>query len=691
MNDPQWLKRLTPLLLLGALISVDAHAEGFGPEPSPPEPTIAPSRWGLNTGLGWGHVGGDLGDGLRMPVSGEIGLFRATGPWRFGLGLNFTSFKMETPYEKELEWGYQRTYLSATRMLRTEGRFRPYLQVRGGLARLHARSDLFDLDPLPPDFVIGKSPTKPHNGWSLGLVPGVEWNLNRSLALDLSGAFEHFSVSEVDLRPIGLPSASTGSTYEARLGLRWHPDDGAPAGVPSAGAPSQRRDAWGVTRNYGWAAGEVLGINLVAAGSNEYTRNANFTQISPRSWWANLQEGFAYDDNDFRTNQLIHSYNGSAYFNAARANGLGYWTSSVYATLGAFHWECCGETHPMSLNDMVSTAVGGMTLGETWYRLSSEILDNKDTGKSRFFRELGAFFVDPVRGLNRQVSGRARAQDENPEDLMDWRPAPGASLLEVGARTVGGEFDQGDRSTATYASIGFDHSYGDPFENTRRRPFDHLDIETQVSFGEKEPFHLVRVRGDLYEKPLGDENAPKHVFAISQYYDYLNNHAFEFGGQSLAAALLSRFRLSNNAGVTTRVDGIGMILGAVNSEYAHIADVANRERLREYDYGPGLGVAAQADLVVSGHQWAELVYRFQWISVHNGSVLDRGHSSEGSDANHYIQEVGGRVVIPVRGRIGIGAEGYVFSRKSRYSFPGFHDIDQHNPDLLVFVAWNHVR
>jgi hypothetical protein len=50
---------------------------------------------------------------------------------------------------------------------------------------------------------------------------------------------------------------------------------------------------------------------------------------------------------------------------------------------------------------------------------------------------------------------------------------------------VGGEFDQGTRSTATYASIGFDHAYGDAFDNTRRKPFDHLDIQTRLSFGEK--------------------------------------------------------------------------------------------------------------------------------------------------------------------------------------------------------------
>src|SRR5262249_50812561 len=167
------------------------------------------------------------------------GLFRVEGPWRFGLGVSFGSFTMKSPFENELEWGFQRTYLSATRMFKSGGRILPYLQVRGGLARLHARSELFNLNPLPPDFVIGNSTTQPHNGWSVGLVPGLEVNLTKKLALDLSGDFEHFSVSEVDLSPVNQPPASSGSTYEARIGVRWHPDDGTPAGVPPPGSPPE--------------------------------------------------------------------------------------------------------------------------------------------------------------------------------------------------------------------------------------------------------------------------------------------------------------------------------------------------------------------------------------------------------------------------------------------------------------------
>ena len=70
--------------------------------------------------------------------------------------------------------------------------------------------------------------------------------------------------------------------------------------------------------------GKALRINFGASMFNEYVRDANFNQISRRSFWHNLEEGFTWDDNEFKTNQLIHPFNGAAYFNSARGNGIGF-------------------------------------------------------------------------------------------------------------------------------------------------------------------------------------------------------------------------------------------------------------------------------------------------------------------------------------------------------------------------------
>jgi opacity protein-like surface antigen len=666
-----------------------AEAEQPPPPAQPPGGMHRPARWGVSVNVGAHTAKGDLSSLLDSPISGDMNLFRTQGPWRFGLGVSFGSFGMRGTYDNGLEWGFQQTYLSATRMLRTEGRLRPYLQVRGGLARLHPRSHLFDENPLPEGYVLGNSSTRAANGFSFGVIPGLEWNLTRSVALDLSASFTHFDVGDYDLGPVGLAPASSASTFGGRIGVRWHPDNGYPSGPRDPVLDDGPRDAWGVGRNYGWAAAQVMAINWVAGASNEYVRNGNFNQTSPRSWWRNLTDGFTYDDNDFRTNQFIHSYNGNVYFNSARSNGLAFWTSAGYAAFGAFMWEFAGETHPMSYNDLISTTVGGITMGEMTYRLSSEILDNRATGGKRFFKEFSSFIVDPIRGLNRLISGRSATSHANPTDPMDWRPPHGSTLVGLGVRVIGQDSLATD--TKTYANVFFDHAYGNPWDNTRRKPFDYAEMNLQLTPGEKQPISILRIRGDLWQKPLGDQANPKNVFAVNLFYDYMINNTVEFGGQSIAPTLYSRFRLSDKVDVTSRASALLLSLGAVNSDYANIAQVANRERLREYDYGPGAGVDAWANLLVKRRPIVTASYRWQWISVANGSVYSQGQSGLGSNANHYIQYWLVRGFLPIRGSLGLGADYFAFKRQSRYSAPGFQSINQHNPRLRVYFAINTAR
>jgi hypothetical protein len=273
---------------------------------------------------------------------------------------------------------------------------------------------------------------------------------------------------------------------------------------------------------------------------------------------------------------------------------------------------------------------------------------------------------------------------------MDWRPG-GKNFLALGVRSIG-EGSSITNNTKSYATILLNHSYGDVFENTRRKPFDYIDMVAEINFGEKVGLGNVQIRGDLASWPLGQAHSD-HVLSVVQHFDYMNNTAYEFGGQSLGAALSSRFRLSDKLKLATRLDANGIILAGINSEYANAAEVANPERLREYDYGPGLGAAGRADLIVSGRPLLSALYRFAWISVTNGSVYNKG--TLGSDADHYIQGGGLRLVVPVRGSLGIGADAYLFLRNSYFSVTDSatgqqvaQHIKQRNPQLRVYVALN---
>jgi hypothetical protein len=199
----------------------------------------------------------------------------------------------------------------------------------------------------------------------------------------------------------------------------------------------------------------------------------------------------------------------------------------------------------------------------------------------------------------------------------------------------------------------------------------------------------LRIRGDLASWGLGKSETPTYALAIVQHFDYHNNNAYEFGQQAFGPSLFARYRLSDKMGLHIRWDGMASILAAVNSDYSYLADVANQERLREYDYGPGLGTGLEVALNRGSRPLLSAAYRFQWIHVTNGSIFNPDEGSlPGSDANHYLQALGAKLFVPVYKRMGLGAEGLVVLRKSDYVLQTLKNIDQRNPEVRIYLAWD---
>jgi hypothetical protein len=347
----------------------------------------------------------------------------------------------------------------------------------------------------------------------------------------------------------------------------------------------------------------------------------------------------------------------------------------------------------MSFNDMVSTGIGGIARGELSHRISSLILDNTKRGKGRFARETAALLFDPIRGFNRAVSGDWSEVKGNPVDPYEWRPTFHLDF-RAGARVIG----EGESITENTNSYGFFEaaiSYGDPWDPDNRKPYDRFDAISQSNFGDKTRLGRLLIRGDIFSKLV----AKNHSLALQQDFDYIDNEAYEYGGQSLGPALLSRFELSPTTELWSRTQAYFILLGAVNSELSLLADVAEQERIREYDYGPGAGASLELYLLRKHRPLLVGRYRYSYISVSNGSIYNKG-TAAGLDSNHNVHQLQLKLEIPITKSLAAGVDSAMFFRRSHYDFtgsdlppkvgePGRRTITQRNPEVRVFLAWTY--
>ena len=217
----------------------------------PTSSTRPSDQWHFYGGLGFGAADGKYGDVLQKPLQWEVRIENQSpsGAWRWGLGLQFGSMDPAEdpnipPETEELwlapdkEWARLETSFSLTRVFRPSSTFRPYLQGRVGIERIHPRSELFYEQPPPEDLEPGDSPTKATNGIGFTIQPGFEWSLSRKLSLDAAFFYTYYKTGSYDMSPLGLPDVDSGFEWGGRVGLHWRPFVDFPPAPPKAPWPT---------------------------------------------------------------------------------------------------------------------------------------------------------------------------------------------------------------------------------------------------------------------------------------------------------------------------------------------------------------------------------------------------------------------------------------------------------------------
>ena len=355
-----------------------------------------------------------------------------------------------------------------------------------------------------------------------------------------------------------------------------------------------------VKKRYWQALAEVTAINVGVQLFDRWALNSDFAQTTLRSLRHNFTDGMVWDNDFFITNMFAHPYHGNLYFNAARTNGLSFWESAPYSLLGSAMWEFLGETEPPAINDIIATTCGGMAIGEMTHRLSHTILDDRDHGWRRFWREAAAAIINPIQGIHRIVSGDAWRVRSDHYRYHDFHEIPVDVSFSVGWRYLA---DDGALFHGVHAPyVNMTLTYGTSVDGDKHTtPYDFFDLETNAAFGGGQPMvNTLSIVGRLWSTPILDKKDMAGEFGIYQHFNYYDAKPIEDGSE------LTPYRISEAAGfgpgfivslpqmgaiskLEQRVFLSGILLGGTKSDFFNVIE-------RDYNMGSGFSVKSKTQI-----------------------------------------------------------------------------------------------
>ncbi len=422
------------------------------------------------------------------------------------------------------------------------------------------------------------------------------------------------------------------------------------------------------TRNFKYAAGQVIGLNLGVWSVDHYLAQAEWANISVRSVKHNFQHGFVFDESGFLMNQFLHPYHGNLYYNSARTNGFNFWESAPFSLCGSMMWEMFMEIEEPSNNDLFTTTLGGIMLGEITYRLSSLILDDSATGAERTWRELTAGLLNPVRGINRLIKGKTKSRSSG----KNHEKKPVIGIMSFGGNNVGEGLDLQNATNTPLLKMQF--VYGSPFEKDEfRKPFEYFNLHLGINISNENTISNFFGEALLYGRNFNfqgnlDNVEQDNLIGVFQHFDYLANQIYKVSASAAGLGIISRFPSYNGMVLYTSCHLNGIILGGSNSAYAENSG-------RDYNLGPGFSSKLEGWLV--NKKYGELYFSYlnYWL-----------YTLSGADGQESITITNGRIETPLWKKLGLGLgmEYLYYHRTGQYD--NYEDIEAENNEFRTYIS-----
>lgn len=380
-------------------------------------------------------------------------------------------------------------------------------------------------------------------------------------------------------------------------------------------------------RKHFWrAAAEVGGFNLGLWAFDRYVQHGDWSYISWNTIKRNFREGFKWDNDNLGTNTFLHPYNGNLYFNAGRSNGFNFWQSELFAIAGSSMWEMCMENEYPSTNDIIATPVGGAVIGETLFRASDAVLDDRTTGADRFERELACFILSPMRGITRLVSGDMWRHRNTSGRIFG---TPGIALrVSAGVKLL--EYQGRMRNTHVGFAAQIDMEYGDRFEAKSQHPYDYFTVKAELQGMKSMPvLSQLQIKGRLLSREFLETKRQFASVGLYQHFDF-------YDSDTIAGLVKVPYKLGIPASV-----GVGVLFRDIERRkscfdaYAHANAVILGSVLSDhyftdercYNWASGFSIKAGLNYVFNRNRFSislshEFYRLFTWKGYRTGTDLN---------------------------------------------------------------------
>jgi hypothetical protein len=387
-------------------------------------------------------------------------------------------------------------------------------------------------------------------------------------------------------------------------------------------------------------ATRVLAADVFNWAVARYIFKFDWTSSGPKDWKNSFKLGPEWDADGFGTNFIGHPHTGSYYFNTARSNGYSYWGSLPFAIEGSLIWEYFGENTRPSYNDMINTPISGAFLGEIFYKISSNILDDRKRGAARVWREILAGVVDPTRALNRLTQGKMFRV--TPTEVYQKEPIN--LTFSGGIHKVNNKLGKDNKfgTGLTNAMLDMQIDYGDPFESRYRKPFDLFRLRVELSYGgDRNLLDHVDGYGILAGKNIKENRLLGGLF---QHYDYWRNNIFQVASLGFGGGLISRIPVADHSNIYSTIHVALVPLAGNNTEFG-----PDTSAFRHYNFGGGL--QAKMEETFNLNNWASIGFTgyYYWI-----------HTYDGLPGNSLVAILKPTIAIKLFNNLSIGFEHHIY-------------------------------